>query len=84
MMKRIKPILLFLLLAASMILHYWEFRKIQDFSRTFALQAEIETKRTALMVIYQTVLKNMAKELDDVKKSQNESSDELKWEENNP
>ncbi len=83
MMKRIKPILLFLLLAASMILHYWEFRKIQDFSRTFALQAEIETKRTALMVIYQTVLKNMAKELDDVKKSQNESSDELKWEENN-
>ncbi|MBR4663005.1 MAG: hypothetical protein IKO93_03935 [Lentisphaeria bacterium] len=83
MMKRIKPILLFLLLAASMILHYWEFRKIQDFSRTFALQAEIETKRTALMVIYQTVLKNMAKELDDVKKRQNESSDELKWEENN-
>ena len=83
MMKRIKPILLFLLLAASMILHYWEFRKIQDFSMTFALQAEIETKRTALMVIYQTVLKNMAKELDDVKKRQNESSDELKWEENN-
>lgn len=83
MMKRIKPILLFLLLAASMILHYWEFRKIQDFSRTFALQAEIETKRTALMVIYQTVLKNIAKELDDVKKRQNESSDELKWEENN-
>ena len=47
------------------------------------MQAAIEVKRTSLMVVYQEVLKNMAKELDDVKKRQNESSDELKWEENN-
>ena len=82
MMKRIKPILLFLLLAASMILHCWEYRKIQDFSKTFALQAQIETKRTALMVLYQEVLKNMAKELESLRERKTEKL-ELKWEENN-
>ena len=82
MMKRIKPILLFLLLAASMILHCWEYRKIEEYSRTFALQAQIEAKRTALMVIYQEVLINIAKELDSLREWKTEKL-ELKWEENN-
>ena len=82
MMKRIKPILLFLLLTSSLALHCWEYRKIQDFSKTFALQAQIETKRTALMVIYQEVLKNMAKELDSLRERKTEKL-ELKWEEDN-
>ena len=80
MMKRIKPILLFLLLAASMILHCWEYRKIEEYSRTFALQAQIEAKRTALMVIYQEVLKNMAKELDSIRERKTEKL-ELEWKE---
>ena len=79
-MKRIKPILLFLLLAASMILHCWEYRKIEEYSRTFALQAQIEAKRTALMVIYQEVLKNMAKELDSIRERKTEKL-ELEWKE---
>ncbi|MBO4631473.1 MAG: hypothetical protein J5858_06085 [Lentisphaeria bacterium] len=82
MMKRIKPILLFLLLAASMILHCWEYRKIEEYSRTFALQAQIEAKRTALMVIYQEVLKNMAKELDSIRERKTEKL-ELEWKESN-
>ena len=82
MMKRIKPILLFLLLAASMILHCWEYRKIQDFSKTFALQAQIETKRTALMVLYQEVLINLAKELDSLREQKTEKL-ELEWKESN-
>ena len=81
-MKRIKPILLFLLLAASMILHCWEYRKIEEYSRTFALQAQIEAKRTALMVIYQEVLKNMAKELDSIRERKTEKL-ELEWKESN-
>ena len=82
MMKRAMNLLLFLLLAASMILHCWEYRKIQDFSKTFALQAQIETKRTALMVLYQEVLINLAKELDSLRKQKTEKL-ELEWKESN-
>ena len=79
MMKRIIPILLLLLLIASMALHFWEVRKIRNFSEIFAVQAAIEVKRTSLMVVYQEVLKNMAKEVEELRKRDNESL-ELKWE----
>lgn len=79
MMKRIMPILLLLLLIASMALHFWEIRKIRNFSEIFAVQAAIEVKRTSLMVVYQEVLKNMAKEIEELRKRDNESL-ELKWE----
>ncbi|MBE6374684.1 MAG: hypothetical protein E7055_21800 [Lentisphaerae bacterium] len=79
MMKRIIPILLLLLLIASMALHFWEIRKIRNFSEIFAVQAAIEVKRTSLMVVYQEVLKNMAKEVEELRKRDNESL-ELKWE----
>ena len=45
MMKRIIPILLLLLLIASMALHFWEIRKIRNFSEIFAVQAAIEAPR---------------------------------------
>lgn len=79
MMKRIIPILLLLLLIVSMALHFWEIRKIRNFSEIFAVQAAIEVKRTSLMVVYQEVLKNMAKEIEELRKRDNESL-ELKWE----
>lgn len=79
MMKRIIPILLLLLLIVSMALHFWEIRKIRNFSEIFAVQAAIEVKRTSLMVVYQEVLKNMAKEVEELRKRDNESL-ELKWE----
>ena len=82
MMKRLMNILLFLLLTSSLALHFWEYRKIEEYSRTFALQSQIEVKRTALMVIYQEVLKNMAKELDSLRERKTEKL-ELKWEEDN-
>lgn len=79
MMKRILSAMIFLLLIASMGLHFWEIRKIREFSKTFAVQAAIEVKRTSLMVVYQEVLKNMAKEIEELRKRDNESL-ELKWE----
>jgi len=79
MMKRIIPFLLLLLLIASMALHFWEIRKIRNFSEIFAVQAAIEVKRASLMVVYQEVLKNMAKEVEELRKRDNESL-ELKWE----
>ena len=82
MMKRIMNLLLFLLLTGSLALHCWEYRKIEEYSRTFALQAQIEAKRTALMVLYQEVLINLAKELDSLRERKTEKL-ELKWEENN-
>ena len=82
MMKRAMNLLLFLLLAASMILHCWEYRKIVEYSQTFALQAQIETKRTALMVLYQEVLINLAKELDSLREQKTEKL-ELEWKESN-
>ena len=79
MMKRILSAMIFLLLIASMGLHFWEIRKIREFSETFSVQAAIEVKRTSLMVVYQEVLKNMAKEVEELRKRDNESL-ELKWE----
>ncbi len=79
MMKRILSAMIFLLLVASMIFHFWEIRKIREFSETFAVQAAIEVKRTSLMVVYQEVLKNMAKDIEELRKRDNESL-ELKWE----
>ena len=82
MMKRLMNILLYLLLTSSLALHFWEYRKIEEYSRTFVLQAQIEAKRTALMVLYQEVLINMAKELDSLRERKTEKL-ELKLEENN-
>ena len=81
-MKRAMNLLLFLLLTGSLALHCWEYRKIAEYSQTFALQAQIETKRTALMVLYQEVLINLAKELDSLREQKTEKL-ELEWKESN-
>ena len=72
MKTRLMNILLFLMLCIGMCLHVWEWRRIREFSETFALQSQIEAKRTALMVVYQEVLKNMAKELDSLRERKEE------------
>ena len=78
MKTRLMNILLFLMLCIVMCLHVWEWRRIREFSETFALQSQIEAKRTALMVVYQEVLKNMAKELDSLRERKEEPL-ELHW-----
>ena len=79
MMNRLIFVLMSFLLAGSLIMHVWEYRKIREHADMLTLQAEIETKRTSLMVIYQEVLTNMAKELDAMRENKTESFD-LKWE----
>jgi len=79
MMNRLIFVLMSFLLAGSLIMHVWEYRKIREHADMLTLQAEIETKRTSLMVIYQEVLINMAKELDAMRENKTESFD-LKWE----
>ena len=83
MMNRLIQILMFLLLTGSLILHVWEYHTIREHDETLALQAEIEVKRTALLVLHQEVLQNMAKELD-VLREQKVEALELKWEETEP
>ena len=51
-----------------------------EHAEALALQAEIEVKRTALLVLHQEVLQSVAKELDAMRESKTESL-ELKWEE---
>ncbi len=67
MKQRIAFALIIIAFAMSGALHCWEYRKIREFSDTFRIQAEIEFKRTSLMVVYQEVLQSMAKELDAMK-----------------
>ena len=83
MMNRLILVLMAFLLAGSLALHVWEYRKIREHAETLALQAEIEVKRTALLVLHQEVLQNMAKELD-VLREQKVEALELKWEETEP
>jgi len=83
MMNRLIQILMFLLLTGSLILHVWEYHKIREHDETLALQAEIEVKRIALLVLHQEVLQNMAKELDVLREQKTEPL-ELKWEETEP
>ncbi len=83
MMNRLIQILMFLLLTGSLILHVWEYHKIREHAETLALQAEIEVKRTSLLILHQEVLQNMAKELD-VLREQKVEALELKWEETEP
>ena len=64
MRNRLISLLLVLLLTASAACHLWTYRKIREFSETFAVQGEIETKRTALMILYQEVLQNVVRQLD--------------------
>ena len=80
MMNRLILVLMFLLLTGSMFLHVWEYHKIREHAEALALQAEIEVKRTALLVLHQEVLQSVAKELDAMRESKTESL-ELKWEE---
>lgn len=80
MMNRLILVLMAFLLAGSLALHVWEYRKIREHAETLALQAEIEVKRTALLVLHQEVLQSVAKELDAMRESKTESL-ELKWEE---
>ena len=49
------------------VLHYREYRKSQEISDILRIQAEIEFKRTSLMVVYQEVLQSVVKELDAMK-----------------
>ena len=70
-MKQQNFLILFLLigLITSGFFHYWEFKRIREFSATFQTQSEIETKRTSLLVIYQEVLRNVVRELDELKQN---------------
>ena len=67
MKQRIAFFLIVIAFAMSGALHYREYRKSQEFSDTFRIQAEIEFKRTSLMDIYQEVLQSEVKELDAMK-----------------
>ena len=80
MMNRLILVLMAFLLAGSLALHVWEYRIIREHAEALALQAEIEVKRTALLVLHQEVLQSVAKELDAMRESKTESL-ELKWEE---
>lgn len=66
-MKRLFFVFLTLGMLVSAACHVWEYRKIREFSRTFQAQSEIELKRTALMVIYQQILRNTVREIDELK-----------------
>ncbi len=83
MMNRLILVLMAFLLAGSLALHVWEYRKIREHDETLALQAEIEVKRTALLVLHQEVLQNMAKELDVLREQKIEPL-ELKWRKTEP
>ena len=67
MKQRIAFALIIIAFAMSGALHYREYRKSQEFSDTFRIQAEIEFKRTSLMIVYQEVLQSVVKELDAMK-----------------
>ena len=83
MMNRLIFVLMSFLLAGSLIMHVWEYRKIREHADMLTLQAEIETKRTSLMVIYQEVLKDMACELEALRKNRS-GAFELEWKEAEP
>jgi len=70
--KNIWIIILMLTLCVSFVLHGWAIRKINEFSNIFETQAQIELKRTALMVIYQDVLQNLVREVDVLKQERDE------------
>lgn len=67
MKKLIFPLLIVLAFAVSGALHYREYRKSREISDILRIQAEIEFKRTSLMIVYQEVLQNVVKELDAMK-----------------
>ena len=70
--------ILVIFLTANLILHIWEYRKIREFSANFAIQSQIEVKRTALMVLYQEIIQNMAKQIDILRAQETDSMPELK------
>ena len=55
MKQRIAFALILIVFAMSGVLHYREYRKSQEISDILRIQAEIEFKRTSLMVVYQEV-----------------------------
>ena len=67
MKQRIAFALIIIAFAMSGALHYREYRKSQEISDILRIQAEIEFKRTSLMVIYQEVLQSVVKELETMK-----------------
>ena len=64
MKQRIAFALIIIAFAMSGALHYREYRKSQEISDILRIQAEIEFKRTSLMVVYQEVLQSVVKELE--------------------
>ena len=66
MKQRIAFALIIIAFAMSGALHYREYRKSQEISDILRIQAEIEFKRTSLMVVYQE-LQSVVKELDAMK-----------------
>ena len=58
MKQRIAFALILIVFAMSGALHYREYRKSQEISDILRIQAEIEFKRTSLMVVYQEVLQS--------------------------
>lgn len=67
MKQRIAFALIVIVFTMSGALHYREYRKSQEISDILRIQAEIEFKRTSLMVVYQEVLQSVVKELDAMK-----------------
>ena len=55
MKQRIAFALIVIVFTMSGALHYREYRKSQEISDILRIQAEIEFKRTSLMVVYQDV-----------------------------
>ena len=62
MKQRIAFALIIIAFAMSGALHYREYRKSQEISDILRIQAEIEFKRTSLMVVYQEVLQSVGVE----------------------
>ena len=58
MKQRIAFALIVIVFTMSGALHYREYRKSQEISDILRIQAEIEFKRTSLMVVYQEVLQS--------------------------
>ena len=76
MRRKMTGILLILLFLLSGAGHLCAMRKIAEISATLRTQAEIETRRTALMVLYQEVLRSVVKQLDKLSKDMEQLSSE--------
>lgn len=68
MKKIICHILIILILVCTIIMQVLNQRRIHEVSVILGIQSEVEVKQTGLMVIYQEVLQNLVREVDELKK----------------